>query len=467
MFFKHYFNYLSPALLTIGLGFIVLIPIRAYYLDPIDLGIYSFVMGISLSMSALSSLGSNIVMSSHYLKLDNIERGRMLVSLLLFDMLIGLIIISTIIIIVNIFYSEMQEFISNDFYYLLVMALIGSFLAIPWNTVSYFMILKKDSKQHAIIETVAFIIGAVVSTITLYLGYKVWALFYGLIFASIGRGTLCLFYIKLNGQLGNIKYWFWQSSILGAPAIPSNMIYGVKPLIEKLIINYSFGLSILGLYSHSQTYRDIMFQFYKSFSKSVTHDLLLFCKTGKLEEDLKLVYKRAIAVISFLGIACFALSEDIITYITFGKFTESAKFVPAWYLVVLFSFWGLPYVQLLSYLKQSWHINISIIYSTIFGLVLAFILSLYIGIWGPLIGIISINLFIVLMNRRKAIKMGFVSPFEREILSVITCYVILLFSTDFLDKFQQYIISLGAIIILCAKYNIYRSLKKMKKTISL
>ena len=375
-------------------------------MDPIDIGVYALILGVLAPIGGLSSLGSSRVMGGHYFNSGEEKRRSMLLTLVSLDLLIGLLLSLTAFLLGPWLMARFLPGFSSEWGTFFHMAIIGNFLGLAWGGVAFHMVLRKDSKGHVLVEIFSFLSGAVLSVWGLVAGLGLFALFLGVLMTGVVRGCMCMMYIRHHGQFGDTGHWVRESVKLGLPSLPCSGLEGIKTLVERILLNQWVGLASLGIYAHSRVYHGVFFQTYKAFVKTFVPDLLESYSKGTTPDELIKQYRIVLGILTLGGVLCIGLSEPLVTLLTHGKFSEAGKFLPAWYSVMLCSLCGMPYVQFLLHSKESWFMSKSIIISIIFGLIVMWVMIPYIGSWGAVLGILSIEIAMVWINRKKALSIG-------------------------------------------------------------
>ena len=416
-----------------GLGAIVLIPVRTYYLDPIDVGTYALIMAVLTPIGALSNLGSGWVMAGNYFSSDENERRRMLSTLVILDLSVGLILTLLAFFFGIHLMDQFFDGFSDEWGVSFRMALIGSLLGLPVATVSYHMVMRKDSKNQAMLEIFPFIIGNVLTIVAFLIGMRLLALFLGVLVSGLVQGCMCVIYLRHHGEFRISSRWVRESFKTGLPAVPVNLMMSFQTVLERYLLQRSLGLGALGVYSHSQTYREILRRAFKAFNKVFNPELLQSYENGTVPESLMKQYRTLLQISAIGGLLCIGLSEPLIDLLTHGKFIEAAKFVPAWYGIILCSLWVLPYLQFLLHAKQTRFVSKTTIGSTVLGMAVMWLLIPGLGSWGALLGMLSMELFLLCFARRKALAMGCPDKLGLTAYYVCFAYGVIVCSDLYLD----------------------------------
>jgi O-antigen/teichoic acid export membrane protein len=421
---KNFLFYLLPSIVTGILGALVMVPVTTFFLQPEDFGVFAILSAITMPIGPLGSTGVSWVLSSNYYALDERDRKSLMYNILLLEFALK----SFWVILFWLTSSTILPFLVKDFNpeYLLYfkVLLISTLLSSFWPSVSFFIILQNRGSIHAIFEIAQWVVGAITAGIGLILfKWTTIVLFLIPLASSAVSFLLSLLYIRKHVKMEIRKKWLIEIFKVGMPTIPVSSLEMLTNVTDRYFIQRWLSLSLLGIYSHAQSYRNIFTTFMKAFSRTIVPPMLeAFTKNTDLQKEegnLTIWY----GVLALAGIFTALYSYEIVDVLTHGKFIAAASLIPLWFLLVLSSTFGMPYTNFLLVRKKSAFLAYSfIIVCPIFIGITAFSVYAF-GLTGGVVSIVCSNFTIQLVRKVYAKRLGCTAVAEKEFLFVTSVVI--------------------------------------------
>ena len=205
---RNFFYYLGPSLIKVVVSVLLLVPITTYYLGPEDFGVVGILIGLTMPLGPLSSLGDNWVLSNHWFKIPNEDRQELVFNLIISNL--GFKLVAVVVFWLASF--ACLEIIIKDYqpeyFYYFSLVLIGFFFNSFWPTITQVMIMEGAARNNAIIEITQLIVNVVV-TIVLLSTFKlgVVSIFLAAIATGLCSTIMGLFYIKPKMRAKLRRHW--------------------------------------------------------------------------------------------------------------------------------------------------------------------------------------------------------------------------------------------------------------------
>ncbi len=225
---QDFVNYLLPSLVQAGLGVLVVVPLGTYYLEPRDFGVAAILNGVAMPIGPLSSASFTWVLSTHFYKVTDAEQKVLVFNVLLGEMLLRALWVVAFALCAPVMLPLIVSGYEPEYlgyFYLMLAATLMSGL---WPSISYTVVLKGRSRQHAVMEIVPWLAGALatvvgltllkLSTLTLFVS----PLVAGLVSVGIGIG-----YAWQETTARMSRRWLGEILRIGVPSIPANLLESV------------------------------------------------------------------------------------------------------------------------------------------------------------------------------------------------------------------------------------------------
>jgi O-antigen/teichoic acid export membrane protein len=410
-----------------GIGLFLMVPLTTYYLEPKDFGIAAVIGMLTGLITPLSSTGISWVLSIHFYKTDERERGILFFNILFLDVSIrlfwGFIFWITA--------PHILPWIITDFEteYLLYfhLSLLGVLLSGLWPSISFVLTLKESAKEFAFVELIQQMVGISIAVVCLViLKLTTVTLFVIPIAAGLVSSLWGLWFVRAEISPQISKRWIYEVFHRGMPTIPVNLFESLCNSLDKYFIQRWVTLSQLGYYSHSQSYRSLMIMVSKAFTRTfVPRALQVYShddSTATIEKSLRLWY----GLLGISAVFVILFSRYIIDILTHGKFIAAAPLVPLWFMITFSLAYGLPYSQYLYVHKQTRFLFYSSIITNSFSLGMIAFLIFKFGILGAVTGAVMSHFLVQVVNRIYSGKLG-CEPIAENDFIFIVCFVLTLY----------------------------------------
>lgn len=464
---KNFLYYLSPSIIIGALSAFVWVPITTYYLEPRDFGIYAIINAIMMPIGPLASTGVSWVLAGNYYRINEDERKILVFNILFLDFVLKLLWVIVFWhlspILLPIIIKDFEPVYGLYF----KMSLIGTLLSTFWPSVSYLIILQQKGRVHAAIEVFQWAVGALTTIFCLiFLGLKTLSLFLSPLLAGLVSISVCIWYVKKYVKLEIKKNWLHEIFKVGIPSIPANLMEMITNISDRYFIQKWINLSQLGIYSHSQSYKNIFTMGTKAFSRSFVPPLLEILSKNMDTKTIELQLKKWYGLLGIAGIFTIFFSYEIVNLLTHGKFVGAAPLIPIWFLLILSFTYGMPSTQFLFVKKENKFMMYSgVIIGFVFIGITAF--SVYkFGIMGAALSIVLSNFVIQVVRRFYAQKLGYNKIGEKYFSSILALFAGVYAINAFvvLGPFLKAIILLMISICLLKQFDLLASMEWLKKT---
>lgn len=407
--YKSFFNYIYPSLIRACASLFITIPVSTYYLEPKDFGIIGIITVFSALIVPLSAIGTGWVIGANYYKLKEQEQGELIFNTLLVEVLIRSLWIfifagAGIFLLPVLIKSYEKSFLLYFWIFLLAEWLNG-----VWEIVSYTIVLQKKSRTYAFLEITQILSGVLFLIVCLaVLHLKTISLVLANLGNSLAGFLFSLIYIRKYIVRKIRKKWINEALRLSLPLVPVNLMNIVSNSIDRFFIERWLGLSQLGIYTHSLSYKNMFMMSTRAFSKTSSPEMLegMSCNDNAKLDCTRVFLKKWFGLLTIAGTAVALFSKEAVAFLTHGKFTAAAPLVSLWFMILLIYSFGIPYNQFLFI-----HKKIKFVFAS--ELILGFISWLFIaiaikffGLKGAVISILLYFLFLYLIRKGYAMHLG-------------------------------------------------------------
>lgn len=449
---KAFLNYLMPSIITGVLGIFVMVPITTYYLTPSDFGIMAIITAITLPIGPLTFTGATWVLAGSYFKIEDKEKKILVFNILLISFIMKFFWVFLFSLLAPLLLPVLIKEINPQYVLYFRLSLLSSLLATFWPSISYYIVLQRKGRSHAIFEIVQWVVGAL-TTITCLVIFKLSTitLFVSPLASSIILFIMGLWYIKNHIVPELSKKWIIELFKVGIQSSLWNVSETFVNISDRYFIQKWINLSQLGIYSHSLGYRNMFTMGTKAFSKAFNPYLLEIFSKGSDVKTLECKMKKYYGILGIAGLFIVLFSYEIVKILTHSKFTAAAPLIPIWYLL-LFSFaYGSPHTEFLLANKKNYFMTYTGILINVFFVGVTMIAIYKFNIIGASISIVLSNFVIQLTRRSYARKLGSPVLAEREFVFIVGLFLFTYFF-NFMWDFSfilksTYILTLGFLIV--------------------
>jgi O-antigen/teichoic acid export membrane protein len=413
----NFIYYLLPNLVRGMVGMLVMIPLTTHFLDPHDFGVVATITMVSGLLPPLASSGSAWVFAGHLPRAEESERGIILVQVLLWQL--GLVLLAGglgtglgLWLLPHVV-TDWQPLYQQYF----VVAVIGQLLGTFWPVFSTYLILAQRGRLHAVLELLQY--GAMVGMMFAALAWwhwGLWALFITPVVANLVGPSVAL--LALRRSLGFRNPWKWGQVIFrqGLPSILPNLSEIAAMSADQYYLQRWFPLADLGIYSHSQSYKNLFNYALKAFSSSFMPLILAQYAGTDPERRASQWLRQWYLVLGGLGLGATCLSYEVVALLTHGKFNRAAVLITPWFLQIVVASFGIAYLQYLFHLRETRVLVLRSVIMSGVSIVLNGVLIYFYGLLGAVAGPILVALAGNLWFRHQACQRGCQPVGDREAL---------------------------------------------------
>jgi O-antigen/teichoic acid export membrane protein len=319
--FKNLSFYLLASLITSLLG-ILINPFLAANLSPYDYAIIGYFTSFNLLILPIISFSLLSYYSRNYFLIKEEERQKVLDTLLLSQLFIGLF--GLLIVLIGFYFYMQIANVSFAFYPFAILSFVPTFFGCFYN---FLLVEKRMTKQAfsyfkiVLIQALLGSLFAILFVVILKKGANGRLL--GIMIPMVGIGIVCFFKLISSFQF-NLKV-FKDAINFGWPLSLSAVLYyfltGVdRAMLEKLDDNYTFGI-----YNVAVQISAYLYIFYTSISQTFEPDIYKSISENNRKKLLKIVI--GIVVLNAIPTLIFIIfAKPVVNILTFGRYTESTVY---------------------------------------------------------------------------------------------------------------------------------------------
>jgi O-antigen/teichoic acid export membrane protein len=329
------FAILAGAIVLSALVSLIMLPFSTMVLHAGDFGTYAMLMSIVALVGTAIDGGASILLPAHYELASGPERGRIFSSLAVFAVLCasaaGLLLIGFWLWHHSVFAEQPGH---------LIIAMTAILMPLRVLTTISNMSFSVTGRSSAIALQIVCQAAAVFGgTLIALFGFSMGgeALFIGAGFGQLAALLVCLATLQRHGELGLPSgYWLRQALISQPTTATAGFMDGARNFGESLMLSSAAGLAAVGILSHAKLYFNLLHMFasavaQNTWAKSLQDALdprSTFDATRKAWAPVQVAIGCAAIVFVFLG-------RDIVGFISNGKLTEAADYVPVFFMMAL------------------------------------------------------------------------------------------------------------------------------------
>lgn len=327
--------FFAPSILGNALSF-VMVPVVTYYLTAQDIGMYALMVPVVTLGGTVALVGSAATCAVSFIDADAIERRKLVSTCIWLGLGVALafaLAVGAGWLGIRAMSPALQEVPTAA----VVLTLATIVLGVPFGIAAEVITLEGRAAAFATI-TMLFNITTVAATVLSLSVFHLGALaqFVG---AFAGAAVLCAGAFAAlwpHLEFGVSDVWMRRIFTLGPSSVVGNLAEGLQPNIERQLLAGSLGLSALGLYAHSLTYRTVMHTGIKAAARSVWPVALLEARAKPLRfEQTRNVWSLVHLVVAFAGVGAVFVGREIVALLTHGKFTAAYLLIPLWMIYLL------------------------------------------------------------------------------------------------------------------------------------
>lgn len=404
---ENFFYFIFPSIVTGVFGFFLLIPVTTYYLDPADFGVFALLTALTMPIGPLSSTGVSWVLGGSFFKISAEQRRVLLFNVTLSDAVLKCFWVAIFWLAAPwILFYCLRE-VGPNYVFWFRLSLITVLLNAFWPTVSYHLVLSRKGSRHALFEILPWLAGTATTLFTLsVLGWKTDTLFWSPIIAGIVLLLMNLWHLWAEVTVRIDRTWLKEILTVGLPSVPASLVEMLRNSLDRIFLERWLSLDALGLYSHSLAYRNLFTVGTKAFSRVFSpHALEVFSKNQD-HTPLDTRLNHWYTLIGVAGIPTVFFAEEVVGFLTHGKFTAAAFPVKIWFLLVLCFSYAIPYNSFLQEAKRTGFLATTDIVVNLVFLGLAIPAIYWGGVAGAALNYVAGNFCLQLVRHHASVKYG-------------------------------------------------------------
>lgn len=366
-----------------------MLPVITYALGPKDIGTFALVTAFTAFGTTIATMGSGYILAAKYSLIDILQKQRMVSTMLGVGIAVALSFAAVFFTLWFFLFKHWDSFAVVPWEGI-ALSLAAMICTIPWTIAVDVITLKGTARLYAI----TVIAQSIVSAITVIVSLYIFELGLLSLFLAAATGSCVICAGGIIALKPYIRFTFSKNCVkevlnFGAVITVSAVFENLQMLVERYMLSVYAGLSQLGIYSHSQQYRNMTAMIAKAAARSIWPTTL-----SEAHESESNFYKtRKTWNLIYIGITIsgllFALfGKDIIGLLTHNKFIDAYSFVTMWMIFLLIQNAGRPETGILYARGQGALYGKITIWSFAIGISFVLILVPAIGAFGAVFSVI-------------------------------------------------------------------------------
>ncbi len=388
-FGRNFSLFLLSALIQGGISF-AMVPVSTYVLGPEDFGLFALVSVIPGLLTVIATMGADYLFAKYYPTANPDERRTLVSTVLAVGG--GLLALGSACLLagwaVAVQFVSQLEQVPLRF---LGLSLASMVLAFPWVVASYIVTLDGKAPLHAVITVIQAVVSALIVIVGLYaLRLGVEALFWSAIGTSMVSLAGAWMVLRAYARPTASRTWAWSMIRVGMPVSVANLMETLQSFLERYLLTAFVGLHALGLYAHSQQYRNMVSMPLKSVSRAIWPITLHESREGRNQFGAtRDAWDASYVGVTVIGLLFATLGEALIGVLTHGKFVDAAPLVALWMVFILVQNSGKPQTGVLYARGQLHACSRLMVISAGAGILLMTLLIPAVGMLGAIIATIA------------------------------------------------------------------------------
>lgn len=375
--------YVAPPILQ-GVVSFASLPIATLVLGPAEYGMYALVTSVTALVTGIAGLSAGYPLAVYFRNLD--EAGqRILVTTLVALSLLVTSLFGTGIVGAWLLLGHEDGGLMGLTTEIVAVAVASMIVAAPWSIGVELSVMLGQARIYGL----TLIVQSLVSTAALIGSLFVFqfgglSLFVaglaGSVVALVGAWVVTRRYLNVGADIrSGLRFLHGVPSLTAA-----NFLEVVQTAVERSMMAAYLGVSQLGIYSHSQQYRNLMATGVKAIARAVWPTSLeeTQATTDLSFKNTRLVWSGAYLVIVLFGLFFAVFGDSVIRLLTNDKFTDAYMLVALWAVYMLIQNSGKPQTAMLYAHGRGVAIARISAASTLFGIVVAIAAIPAIGVYG-------------------------------------------------------------------------------------
>ena len=339
-------NWGAPAVQTVTA--IAMLPVITAVLGPAEIGAFAVVMSAAALIAAVSGMGSTYLLSAHYPTAEPAERRALVSTMICVSVAIaalaGLAGVASWPLLVASWPAIADIPVTS-----VALAMAATVAAAPWIIALDTLTLRGQARPFAAVGALQAVLGAGVTTVGLHvLDLGLTALFVSTLAVSLLAGMAGLLLLRRDLAPRISGRWLIECLRVGPIMSGAHILETLHNAIERMMLTSTVGLAALGLYAHSQQYRNMAQIGVKGLARSVWPVSLDEARSPQASYALtNRAWQTMTVGVTFIGVFCAFIAEDIVRLLTHGKFTAAAPYITLWMIYILVQNTGKPQIAAL------------------------------------------------------------------------------------------------------------------------
>lgn len=417
------FLYFIPSVVSSFITF-VMIPLTTARLDPKDFGLFAFLQCFGGLVSSFSVIGSGYLWATYFPRLAKSERPNFITTMLSTGFAFA-ILCAFLLWLLWPLHEYLNLGLKPGFRVFYGITLVSSILAYPWIHAIEYLTLEAKAVNYAVVAISAPLVSSTITLFCLYhLDLHVKSLFLGSMASSLCLGVGSCYVLRSYLHPIYSKKWAKVIFYKGIPTTPGNVFQSVSVVLERNILTTSLSLNSLGLFSHSQSYCQLISVGIKALARSLWPISLKEANSKSTKFPMtRAGWEPMFFLLIVGGLLSGAVGKEAIAIFTHGKFTAVAGYVTCWFIYIAIQNAGKEHMAILYSANQGMFLTyLTMICQGIFMGSL-FVLIPVFGIWGAIVAAILQQLIYRLFIQIKATKIQTVLFNDGIVLNCI-CFVL-------------------------------------------
>ncbi|MEE3046812.1 MAG: oligosaccharide flippase family protein [Pseudomonadota bacterium] len=373
---------------------ISLLPVYTLILNAEDFGFFAILTTISAFFAGIPISGAVYTVSS-MVSCEDMNRKKGVVTNLVAFVSVSSLLSSCLYYLLSSFLFKFMSipFSVNGFPNLAIVVII--FVSPFWVIANVVIVVARDFKLQAVVAILDSVVGTGVTLYFLFvLGVGGDALFAGALAAALVSFVGGVFYLMRWTNFSISLDGILMQAVLCIKSAPSLAIEKIRNPMQNVMFAKYLGADLVGVFSHSQQYVNMMRVLVKSAANAIWSTSLMEAK-GEIGE-FKITHKcwRVLHLMAtFAGVFFAVLGQDFIDVLTNEKFEKAGLFSAILMIVLMFENMGRAEVAKL-YQDRLIVVNeTALIFSGVVSLLVLFFTVPVFGLWGGVAAIAAFPVF--------------------------------------------------------------------------
>lgn len=324
-------TYLASSVVTTLISFVTL-PLATRILGPANYGVFALGATVAGLGSTLATLGTGFYISNMFVGADQPERRQLISTLVARTAVLAAgwaVLTLAVALALRGHVALLDEVPLRG----LALVLLGAILATPWTITVDVLKVEGTASSYSlslILQALATSVALLVSLYVFELGGL--SLFVGSLAGSVAALITSLVVLKryLAPHLGLARSRLRQRHFL-----PTQVLEASQPVVERTLLASYAGFTQLGIYAHSQAYRNMFVQGMNAVNNATWPVTLSEAKAGTTFAVTGRVWAATHLAIAMVAVPFILFGDQLISALTNDKLTRAWVFLAPWFVLVL------------------------------------------------------------------------------------------------------------------------------------